>query len=748
MATLSIKIAGTSYTLTQASLRSLVHTVTAGQPATLSGEIYTTAIPSTALAYGDLVELWVNSVRRFCGWLGPVKTGFDAQGSYVHIEARDILHRLRNTTLTTRFVSEAFSPTASGLDHYIYTLADTTTTEVRLFGGGFVPDEQAEGYYRWQYGSGSDPELARICAHASTAYSPGLDLGTTAGLSTKNQTEDVVNLDCLAALQRCTKYRPDAVMWVDASGATPALHCITRDNCTAVTIDLAARDRIRSWSLSAREDLRLLYLRWELARTNREKTAAGDIVETPYTSVYEFGDNAAPADRRSELTFDVGTYSFDTSLGISVGDFPSSAASDYWAACSPLHWEGECTLYPPANVDPYTYGLGQVHDFSGGETALATCHALVRAASYDHVAGTVALEYGPPDTLSPQDVLSGSASGAISATPPRDEPADPSAPGSGNGDLPAHVTGGLAGQYSILSTTGEVQVIEGTATLKGWGALHPSFTETPPRKWLSLTFAGSLTGKGDEYCDGTYETVDTLTANGTAIYNPETDVITPITGTWSGTHSSSVSITSQCTPDPGNVGVQFPFFASSATQGYKRATQWESYITDQCPLTASQDIYPASWNWGSVCYISQNRINVSLSNEDTEQAAIARLGDTWSAPIGVGEKKTFYEQRTTGYSFAVRRCRLHGYTWTASIYGLPVEVSAPIYKYPYGGTRPAEPTATQIWQLDLVQTPYTTTGEYGLTLTKYHGKATLPDWELPIEQGYVIELGDLTISLL
>jgi len=138
----------------------------------------------------------------------------------------------------------------------------------------------------------------------------------------------------------------------------------------------------------------------------------------------------------------------------------------------------------------------------------------------------------------------------------------------------------------------------------------------------------------------------------------------------------------------------------------------------------------------------------TLSMEDTEAMAIDRLGDTWADPVGTGEKKTFYEQRTTGFSFAVRRCRLHGYTWTASIYGLPVEISAPLYKYPYGGTRPAEPTATQIWQLDLVQTPYTTTGEHGLTLTKYHGKATLPDWELPIEQGYVIELGDMTVRLL
>jgi len=159
-----------------------------------------------------------------------------------------------------------------------------------------------------------------------------------------------------------------------------------------------------------------------------------------------------------------------------------------------------------------------------------------------------------------------------------------------------------------------------------------------------------------------------------------------------------------------------------------------------------------SWGCGSDypphSITSSGTIHGNYSDEDTELNALARLGDTWAAPIGVGEKKTFWEQRTTGFSFAVRRCRLHGYTWTASIYGLPVEISAPLYKYPYGGTRPAEPTATQIWQLDLVQTPYTTTGEHGLTLTKYHGKATLPDWELPIEQGYVIELGDMTISLL
>jgi hypothetical protein len=147
-------------------------------------------------------------------------------------------------------------------------------------------------------------------------------------------------------------------------------------------------------------------------------------------------------------------------------------------------------------------------------------------------------------------------------------------------------------------------------------------------------------------------------------------------------------------------------------------------------------------------YVSHAHHYATLDMEDTEQAAIARLGDTWADPVGTGEKKTFYEQRTTGFSFAVRRCRLHGYTWTCSIYGLPVKISIPLYKYAIGGTKPSTPTATQEFDLPLVQIAETTTGAHGLTLTVYKGKATLPDWEMPYEKGYVIEAGNISITLL
>lgn len=150
---------------------------------------------------------------------------------------------------------------------------------------------------------------------------------------------------------------------------------------------------------------------------------------------------------------------------------------------------------------------------------------------------------------------------------------------------------------------------------------------------------------------------------------------------------------------------------------------------------------------GPLYSIDSCSIRADLSVDDTELAALDRLG-AWADPVGAGDRKTFWEPRTSGYTFAARRCRLHGCTWTASIYGLPVKITAPVYRYPFGSARPATPSSTQEWTLDLVQTPYTTTGEHGLTLTKYHGVATLPDWDIPIERGYVIELGNLTATLL
>ena len=272
-----------------------------------------------------------------------------------------------------------------------------------------------------------------------------------------------------------------------------------------------------------------------------------------------------------------------------------------------------------------------------------------------------------------------------------------------------------------------------TAALAGW-EINPGFTAaTPPDKYLSATASGSVSGTGG--CNWS----NTMSWSGTSTVDPATGAVTAGQIRVSSAEGTSARERLESSESGSGGYAQWGMCNTSATT---RSVKLTRYYGPESDAPTSFNTGGCGWFYGS------GEIVETLGNKDSDAAALARLGDTWSDPIVAGEKKTFYEQRTTGFSFAVRRCRLHGYTWTASIYGLPVEISAPLYKYPIGGTKPATPTATQVWRLLLVQTPYTTTGEHGLTLTKYHGKATLPDWELPLETGYVIELGNLTISLL
>lgn len=730
---IALKISGTSYTLPQASVRSLVHTVQACQPAKLVAQIYAPAIPTTTIPAFAAIELWVDSVRRFAGTLTTApRLGYDAQGSYIELTAADLLARLRSITYECPILSwtglTAPAPAEWGFPDGmlvpLFRLSGNWTSTVGLFArGATYMDTDAEGdLYAIRSSSSSAAELARMVDFLSARAGINIELGTIAGLPDKNTGDVVTDLDCLSAIQRCANLRPDAVFWIDPSAGTDRLNYITRDHCTEITLDCASRDRITANECVARDDLQLGYLKWDL----KWVIVRADGTWYPSGNTAEFGDPAAAPDRRLIRSFDLGKFGLTSAVeGLPYEwEIPRDAAAAYWAAASVLHFEGSVSVYEPDGVS-YAYGLGQVLNFSNWQPAYATARALVRGVSYDLVSRRTSIDFGPPDSLTPQDYLSiaasslGSSSPTTDPTDPTTDPSDPSAPGSG--DLPAQVTGGLAGQYSILSTTGEVQVIEGTATLGGYsGFAQP----TPPKKFLRKTAVET----GSYTC-------------------------------WSGAESYSLSAVGLYSFS----GAELTGPAKSGDTRILDTSDFDGYCPcgNPCPdftktLTmARADVVPGTYTTTGFCCGSGQTMQwhegyhlATLDMEDTEPLAIARLGDTWSAPIGVGEKKTFYEQRTTGFSFAVRRCRLHGYTWTASIYGLPVEISAPMYKYPIGGTRPAEPTATQLWQLDLVQTPYTTTGEHGLTLTKYRGVATLPEWELPIEQGYVIELGDLTISLL
>lgn len=714
-------------------MRSLVHTVQACQPATLSAQIYASGIPTHSIARDSAIELWVDGVRRFAGTIPKrPRTGYDAQGSYIDLNAVDLLARLRSITYERPILSwtglTAPAPAEwgfpDGMVVPLYRRSSNWTSTVGLFSSGdtYMGTDEVGDLYAIRSSSSSAAELARLVAFLSTRAGITLEIGTLAGLPSKNTGDVVTDLDCLSAVQRCANLRPDAVFWVDPSAGTNRLNYITRDHCTEVTLDCASRDRITANECAPRDDLQLGYIHWTL----RWEVVRSDGSWYPNSHVYEYGDSTCPPERRIIRTFHLGKFADSTATtGLPyVWELPTGAAAAYWAAASVLHYEGQCSVYEPDGVS-YAYSLGQVLNFSNWQPGYETARALVRGVTYDLVARRTSISFGPPDSLTPQDYLSiaasslGASSPATSPTDPTTDPSDPSAPGSG--DLPAQVTGMLYEKFAVESTTGTVQTIEGTATLGGYSEFSPS---APPKKFLRKKAVET----------GSYTCIDgheSYSLAATGLYSWSGATLTGPTETGDANILGSSNGNRYCP-----CGNPCPDFVKTSTTARADVVPGSYSATGLCCGSG----YPMQWHDGYHL--------ATLDMEDTEQAAIARLGDTWADPVGTGEKKTFYEQRTIGFSFAVRRCRLHGYTWTCSIYGLPVKISIPLYKYAIGGTKPSTPTATQEIELPLVQIAETTTGAHGLSLTVYKGKATLPDWELPIEQGYVIEAGSISITLL
>lgn len=735
---LALKISGTSYTLPQASVRSLVHTVQACQPAKLVAQIYATGIPTTSIPAFAAIELWVDSVRRFAGTLTTApRLGYDAQGSYIELTAADLLARLRSITyersvltwtgITSPAPAEWGFPEGTIIP--LYKLSDQWATSFRLFELGLAAmDTDTDGatLYAIRGTSSSEAELVRLSGFLSARHGISLELGTLAGLPTKNTVDEITDLDCLSVLQRCAQLRPDATFWIDPSNGTNRLNYITRDHCTAITLDVNDRTRITANQCEPRDDLQVGYIKFKLSW----EVVLADGSWFPDSTTSEYGDPTCSPERRLIRSFNLGKFGYSTAVsGLPyVWEVPTGAPAAYWAAASVLHYEGSCSVYEPAGVS-YTYGLGQVLNFANWQPGYETARALVRGVSYDLVAKRTSISFGPPDSLTPQDYLSISAS-SLGSVDPAPDPTDPTTDPDSSGDLPAQVTGELYNLFSVESTTGTVQVIEGTASLIGIEAFtNPAI---PPNKYLVSTLSGEDWRWSSRYVSDCVSIPLSRhrVFSGGCSFGAISGVVTS-TGHSIETYDDGqrYDLSHGCGWRPADW--ELGYGVNTIT-----STSWKHDARPGCI-----NLYPGSYRDSGYCLLT-------LSNPDTEENAIARLGDTWSDPVGAGEKKTYWEQRTTGFEFGVRRCRLHGYTWTCSVYGLPVKVSVPLYKYAIGGTKPATPTATQPFVLDLVQVGVTTTSPQGLTLTEYHGKATLPDWELPIEKGYVIEAGSISITLL
>ena len=758
---ITLKVAGISYTLTTAQLRSLVHTTQANAPATLAGQIYQAAIPSASWAAGDAVELWVGGVRRFAGWLGPVETGCDAGSSYVQIQATDILGRLRSTTFY-RYGAEIAGYTDSGAP--VYSPGAVRQSALTLFSGQLAATDPVSEYYQYAYNSSSSAQIAEIVAFSALTFPGALALGTITGLSAANLPEKVTDIDCLSVLLKCLALRPDAVMWVDYSGATPLLHAAIRSALTPVTVSVAPGNAaVRAWSCRDRSDRLLEYLEWRLQYTYKEYTdpAAPDkgVITQPVELLYTYGDAGAPADKRHIRRFSLGAYApvytsgaaAAAQLGTPISQLPMSAAADYWAANSVLHYEGSVALYEPAGCT-YAWSLGQTLSLTGAASAYESANALVRGCTYDLVSGQTSIDFGPPDQLGPGDLLNGASSlGSltIGGITPRPTDTKTENPAQAAGDAPAladtltqRIQDKL-GSFAVLPGSGfQCATMDLNTEIHGFAEFVPS---TPPRAYR--TVSSYCSGNILKYSYGTPSDHPFIFTGATTLTIANDGTVTK-TGKRSRTQDgATVSGWDAFTDHATAETVGFPTYDYNPPLHSESTATQASHISDQTTI-----IWLDSYHYQGRLPLG-GPVTSTLSNEDTDADALARSKalaswSSWAAFTNTlnGGAATWQTVRTTGWTTTAHAAKIKG-TIRSNLWGYTCRVSIPLYRYPVDGTKPSTPTSTQTWDLPLVDTLENTAAPGDPAVWVHVGVATLPEWEMPIEQGFVTVADAPTVSL-
>ena len=257
-------------------------------------------------------------------------------------------------------------------------------------------------------------------------------------LTTDAPFEKAVDISCAEALKRCCRWTRDAVAWFSYAAVPPVLNLRRRANLTAVTLDLAAADKIAATELTPRPDLvpSGVILRFAQVQTNAETGAQW----TTYT--VQPAGNAFGGRRCIKATLEL------AGTGESAEPVPVNLATDYYNSLATLQWQGTITLKEREGVSGILT-MGMRLNLTGGRAAWETMNAVIQRVIYDIDARQTVAEFGPAEQLGASDFLDqlrtqkdGSAgedvSGRMDGTPPKTVPATkpppaPPAPGTSLG---------------------------------------------------------------------------------------------------------------------------------------------------------------------------------------------------------------------------------------------------------------------------------------------------------------------------
>ena len=538
-------------------------------------------------AYRDKIILWRNGARYWHGWLTREPRAAQPEADSISLVFGDPYWWLDQTTMTDPKIKNVvlgnvswedidLSATISGIRNVSLTWAEPS--------GDIVWSN-----WRDQARYTVQGQIRRAYYAAARTGAP-IALGTI-GIDAAAPAQESAGNTALDYLRGAVAYEPLAVGWWDYSAATPVLHVQPRSALSTISYDLAGCPFAVQCEPLRELQANAVTIRWHYTDEDGDDRT--------------YSEHAGPA----ELTGGPNVLVLDAS----VSDYEQRVeavsygiAAHLLAALGPLAYAGSLSLIEDISALA-TARPGLAINLAGGRTEWATMAGVIQQVTLSVVAEAESLTvtWGAPRHLGIGewlDISRHAGAGLVGAVDPDRLPDGPSTsdPQPGTYDDLNGGTGGGTPEGSIA-----VQSRGGTWTKKGFEEF-PGHVSTPPRRYLSRTPSGAaVLDCPTSLC------IDTISGSGSAVYNPATDTISPLSLTAHGLTADSTSgIPPQVYYSGCNPGLwQICYGYVSAT----RAEYWHGRLAD-C----------AKGSDGWYC-VSTGKYVLTQGNEDTEDAAIGRM---------------------------------------------------------------------------------------------------------------------------
>lgn len=441
---------------------------------------------------------------------------------------------------------------------------------------------------------------------------------------------DQQGLTCADVVARAARYSPRASQWWDMSGEVPVFRAASLANRPALTLALGPDSQ--SWDLAPRHDLRI------------------DVVRVGY-QWDNAGATAAWYDTAGDDTLKDGAHTLRALVDCPDSATASNAASHYGIAAqlyAALHstpytgtlaWWGAATYALTVHPGHALNLTGSLAAYESMAAPIASVALTITSANEDSVTVTLGL----PPTLGAGDLYElyalgrNLASGAVATTGGTEEPTSPGDPIPGTYDDLNGGTGGSAPEGIIA-----VQARGGSWSLEGFDSY---LGLEPTRRWRTRTYTGVASTYTATGADGTGSTLLGTVEQSGAHYWSAGEIVG--TAGWSTLAGDVISPANGTFPLGDTTGLCSPTIGTSdISTTTATATAWTTTMLGA---------------WSYVSYANYVRKTggyaVTLSAEDTDEAAIARLLATDPPWLVTAPATAIRTVRTTGITGLYREAR-------------------------------------------------------------------------------------------